>query len=103
MNVIDCFILNVFILHSQGTWAVELNEFECVSHENRAWYIDCAYLFSAAKFSRTVSANAELVSQQTQLIRFPAILKGTDRIHYMLIKRTLIKHAITAGGHLHAS
>lgn len=66
-------------------------------------YIDCAYLFSAAKFSRTVSANAELVSRQTQLIRVSAILKGTDRIHYRLIKRTLIKHAITVGGRLHAS
>lgn len=66
-------------------------------------YIDCAYLFSAAKFSRTVSADAELVSRQTQLIRFSAVLQETDRIRYGLIKRTLIKHAITVGGILHAS
>ncbi len=66
-------------------------------------YIDSAYLFSAAKFSRTVNANAELVSRQTPLIRFSAILQGTDRIHYRLIERTLIKHAITGGGRLHAS
>lgn len=71
-------------------------QFRCLSHGHsygKSNYIDCAYLFSAAKFFRTVSADAELVSRQTQLIRFSAILQETERIHYGLIKRTLIKHA----------
>lgn len=48
----------------------------------KAKCIKCAYLFSAAKLSRTASADAELVSQRMQPIRASAVLWGTECIHY---------------------
>lgn len=60
---------------------IKKGQFRCLSHGHsysKSNYIDCAYLFSAAKFFKTDSADTELVSWQTQLISFSAILQETE-------------------------